>query len=114
MADPLLEAIENLSRFHRDHERFYAQAPREQAVVVQRHARALAALADRWAGTPVRRVEALSPFEGAEDLNADVALQLDGVLFMEGEGPPPELTRVLRDLRTTGDDLIETGSWRLR
>ena len=26
MGDPLLTAIENLSRFHREHEKFYAQA----------------------------------------------------------------------------------------
>jgi len=48
MPDLFLEAIENLSRFHRDHEKFYAQRPREQAVALQRHSRALSALADRW------------------------------------------------------------------
>jgi hypothetical protein len=46
MVDPLLAAIENLSRFHRDHEQFYAQEPRATAVTLQRHARALAAPAD--------------------------------------------------------------------
>jgi len=30
--DPLVEAILNLSRFHREHEKFYAQFPREQDV----------------------------------------------------------------------------------
>jgi len=28
ITDPLLEAILNLSRFHREHEKFYASAPR--------------------------------------------------------------------------------------
>ncbi len=28
MTDPLLEAILNLSHFHREHEKFYAQEPR--------------------------------------------------------------------------------------
>lgn len=111
MADPLLAAIENLSRFHRDHERFYAQAPREQAVTLQRHARALGALADRWSRVEVARMDALNPYEGSEDLNAHVALALDGILFMEGEGEPGEVTRIKRDLRTMGDDAIETGSW---
>ena len=111
MADPFLDAIENLSRFHRDHERFYAQAPREQAVVVQRHARTLSALADRWSAVTAQPIEALNPYEGSPDLNDGVALQLDGVLFMEGEGEPTEVTRIKRDLRTMGDDSIETGSW---
>ena len=34
----LLKAITNLAAFHREHEKFYAAAPREQAVVLQRHA----------------------------------------------------------------------------
>ncbi len=111
MADPLLVAIENLSRFHRDHERFYAQAPREQAVSLQRHARALGALADRWSDVEAARMDALNPYEGSEDLNADVALALGGILFMEGEGEPGEITRIKRDLRTMGDDATGTGTW---
>lgn len=111
VSDPFLAAVENLSRFHHEHEKFYAQAPRQQAVVVQRHARALGALADRWSGADVHRIDVLNPYEGAEDLNTGVALQLDGVLFMEGEDEPVELTRVKRDLRTMGDDSMETGSW---
>ena len=89
----LLHAILNLSRFHREHEKFYASAPRQQAVVLQGHGRTLCALADRWdTAAPSVRV-AFSPFEGAEDLNDPVSLQLDGVLFMEGEGEPAEITR---------------------
>ena len=88
-ASPLLTAIMNLSKFHREHEKYYASAPREQAVVLQRHARALLALADRWStATPTPR-RPLSAFEGTPDLNATVAIQLDGILFMEGEGDPP-------------------------
>ena len=45
---PLLNAVLNLSQFHREHEKFYASAPRERAVILQRHARTLHALADRW------------------------------------------------------------------
>ncbi len=111
MSDQFLAAIENLSRFHREHEKFYAQAPREQAVLVQRHTRTLSALADRWSGVEVTRIEVVNPFEGAEDLNAAEALQLDGVLFMEGSDEPVELSRMKRDLRTMGDDSVETGSW---
>src|SRR5689334_22174524 len=88
----LLEAALNLSRHHRDHERFYVAAPRETAVQLQRHARTLQALADRWSTVePVTR-HALSPYEGADDLNSTVATQLDGVLFLEGEGQPAEIS----------------------
>src|SRR5947207_3211551 len=89
---PLLEAVLNLSRFHREHEKFYATSPRELAVELQRHARTLHALADRWSTVAPSTTPPLSPFAGAEDLNDPAALQLDGVLFMEGEGRPAELT----------------------
>ena len=52
-----------------------------------------------------------SPYEGAPDLNAPAALQLDGVLFMEGEGEPGEITHLKRDLRTFADDASGAGEW---
>jgi hypothetical protein len=110
-AAPLLEAIVNLSRYHREHEKFYASAPREQAVQLQRHARALLALADQWSTAAPAARTALSPFEGAPDLNAGAAVQLDGVLFMEGEGEPAEITHLKRDLRTVAADAAEIGEW---
>ena len=109
--EPLLEAIANLSRYHREHEKFYASVPREQAVELQRHARALLALADQWSAAEPERRPAFSPFEGAPDLNAGVAVQLDGVLFMEGEGEPAEITHLKRDLRTIAADAAEIGLW---
>jgi len=30
---------------------------------------------------------------------------------MEGEGEPPEITNLIRDLRTTADDFVGTGEW---
>jgi hypothetical protein len=108
---PLLRAILNLSRFHREHEKFYASAPRQQAVMLQGHGRTLCALADRWETVAPAVREVLSPFEGAEDLNDPAALQLGGVLFMEGEGEPAEITRVKRDLRAVGDEAAATGAW---
>ena len=109
--DPLLDAVLNLSRFHRDHEKFYASAPREQAVVLQRHARTLLALADRWSWVQPSGRAVLSPYEAAEDLNAADAVQLDGVLFLEGEGRPAEIDRIVRELRTCAEDSITTGEW---
>ena len=110
-ASPLLRAVLNLASFHRDHEKYYSSAPREQAVTIQRHARTLQALADRWSTADPSTRQAFSPFEGAEDLNAPAALQLDGVLFLEGSGEPAELTRLRRDLQTMAEDQLATGDW---
>jgi hypothetical protein len=101
----------NLSRVHREHEKFYSSAPRRQAVTLQRHARTLLALADKWTTDNPSPAPVLSPFAGADDLNAEVAIELDGVLFMEGEGRPTEITRLIAELRTTGTDSIDSGEW---
>lgn len=45
----------------------------------------------------------MSPFAGSEDLNSEAATALDGVLFMEGEGRPAELTAMIRELRDQAD-----------
>jgi hypothetical protein len=100
-----------LLRFHREHEKFYASAPRERAVSLQRHARTLHALADHWATAVPSTESPLSPYAGAEDLNDSAALQLEGVLFMEGEGTPAELTHLISDLRNTADEYAQTGDW---
>jgi hypothetical protein len=110
-ASPLLDAIMNLARFHREHEKFYASAPREQAVELQRHARTLQALADRWSIVTPEHSTPFSPYEGTEDLNDLTAIQLDGVLFMEGEGKPVEIEHLVRDMRTVAADSIAIGEW---
>ena len=110
-ASPLLHAIVNLAEFHREHEKFYATEPRHQATTLQRHGRTLCALADRWSTVGRSTRDVFSPFEGAVDLNDRAALQLDGVLFMEGEGEPAEVARLKRDVREIGDDLAATGLW---
>jgi hypothetical protein len=109
--NPLLTAVLNLSKYHRDHEKFYSSSPREQAVVLQRHARTLQALADRWSIVEPAPRPVLSPYEAAEDLNAPDAIQLDGVLFLEGEGRPAEITKLIRELRTLADDALASGEW---
>ena len=108
---PLLEAMMNLTKFHREHEKFYASSPREFAVTLQRHARTLQALADQWSTTEASTRAVLSPYEGAEDLNSPAALQLDGVLFLEGEGRPAEISHLIRDLRNAAEDQRATGEW---
>ena len=111
MSDALLDAILNLSKFHRDHEKFYAQEPRLHAVALQRHARALYALADRWSTVEPHEQPSINPYEGSNDLNDPAALQLDGILFMEGQGEPAEVTRLKRDLQTLAEDQTTTGQW---
>ena len=109
---PQLTTILNLSRYHREHEKFYARAPLECAIDLQRAARTLTTLADRWsrtAATESTRVGAR--FAGCEDLNEPAAIQADGVLFMEGEGEPVELIRLRRDIRVIADDYAATGAW---
>jgi len=108
---PLLTAMLNMTAFHREHEKFYSTAPREQAVTLQRHSRTLHALADQWTTTEPSTTPAFSPYEGAPDLNAAAALQLDGVLFMEGEGEPGEIRHLQRDLRTFAEDAAGAGEW---
>ena len=108
---PLLTAMLNMTDFHHEHEKFYSVSPREQAVVLQRHSRTLHALADRWMTTPPDHPHVFSPYEGAADLNAPAALQLDGVLFMEGEGEPGEISHLKRDLRSYADDASAAGGW---
>jgi hypothetical protein len=107
----MLSAMANLSRFHREHEEFYATAPREQAVAIQRDVRTLLALADQWSAVSPAEPTALSPFEGADDLTSPVALQLRGVLFMEGEGEPVEIQGIKRDLRRVADELLSIAEW---
>ena len=111
VARPLLVAMLNMTAFHREHEKFYSVSPREQAVVLQRHSRTLHALADRWTTTPPDDRQAFSPYEGAPDLNAPAALQLDGVLFMEGADEPAEINHLERDLRLFADDAGAAGEW---
>ncbi|MGZ5341042.1 MAG: hypothetical protein ACXWED_06510 [Solirubrobacterales bacterium] len=107
----LLEAIDNLARFHREHEEFYSQAPLGQASDLQAASRALKALAGQWAEAEPSDHPAANPFAGAEDLNPPGLVAESGILFMEGEGEPAEITRLKRDAEMVAGDCEETGSW---
>jgi hypothetical protein len=108
---PGLEAILNLSRFHREHEKFYARAPLAGAMALQSVSRTLKTLADRWSSVERAAAPVRSPYAGCEDLNEHAAIQHDGVLFMEGEGEPAEIARAKRDLEAVADDYTSTGEW---
>jgi hypothetical protein len=108
--DPLLQAAENLSRYHREHEKHYSEAPLQTALELLRVSTTLKALAERWAKADPRP-PAPSPYAGAEDLNDERAIEQSGVLFMEGEGEPAEMTAIKRDLAAVADDHEQTGTW---
>jgi hypothetical protein len=110
-SDPLLEMAENLARYHREHEKFYARAPLEEAVALHRTSTALRALAERWSVVDPDQPEAASPFSGAEDLNDERAIELAGILFMEGEGEPAEISRIKRELQSAAQGNEEAGEW---
>ena len=109
--DPLIESAINLSRFHREHEKYYSAAPLDDAIGLQRTSNALKALAERWSEAEPAEASATSPFAGAEDLNDQRAIELAGILFMEGEGEPAEIAWIKRDLRGLAASHEEGGAW---
>ena len=109
--DGLLAMVKNLSRYHREHEKYYSEAPLADAIALQHAARTLIALAERWTCGEAAAEPAPSPFAGAPDLNDDRAIETSGVLFMEGAGEPAEITRIKSQLQAIAADSEQTGSW---
>jgi hypothetical protein len=109
--DGLLAVVKNLSQYHREHEKYYSQAPLSDAIALQRTARTLIALAERWTSAEPVAEPAASPFAGAPDLNDDRAIETSGVLFMEGEGEPAEISRIKSELQTIAASSEQSGSW---
>ena len=103
--------IANLSEFHREHEKFYAQRPLRQALDLEAASRTLKALADRWSSVSPEERPVGSPFAGARDLNAPGLTAEAGVLFMEGEGEPTEIKQLRRDLELLAVDWEAGGAW---
>ncbi len=109
--DGLLAVAANLSRYHREHEKYYSEAPLADAIALQRTARTLIALAERWATAEPTTTPAASPFAGTPDLNDDRAIETSGVLFMEGGGEPAEITRIKAELEAIAAGSEQSGSW---
>lgn len=110
-ADGLLAVAANLSRYHREHEKYYAETPLTDAIALRRIARTLLALAERWSSAEPAEEPAASPFAGAPDLNDERAIEGSGVLFMEGAGEPAELSRIKSQLQAMAACSEQTGSW---
>jgi hypothetical protein len=109
--DGLLAVVKNLSHYHREHEKYYSEAPLTDALSLQRTARTLTALAERWTWAEPAAEPAASPYAGAPDLNDSRAIETSGVLFMEGEGEPAEISRIRAELETIATGSEQTGSW---
>jgi hypothetical protein len=65
----------NLAKYHREHEKFYAQAPLRTAAQLQQVSQTLKTLADRWTTVEPKEAVTGSPFAGCEDLNEKPAIQ---------------------------------------
>ena len=109
--DGLLTIVSNLSQFHREHEKYYSEAPLADAISLQRTARTLIALAERWESVEPVAAPVPSPFAGAPDLNDERAIETSGVLFMEGQGEPAEISRIKADLETAAESSEKIGCW---
>ena len=107
----LLQMIGNLAEYHREHEKFYSQAPLREAAELQAASRVLKSLARQWEEVAPVEEPAMSPFAGAEDLNPPGLTAESGVLFMEGAGEPTEIERIRRYLEGIASDMEETGEW---
>ena len=109
--DGLLRIVSNLSQYHREHEKYYSEAPLVDAISLQRTARTLIALAERWSTAEPSAAPVPSPFAGAPDLNDERAIETSGVLFMEGQSEPAEITRIKRELQAGAQSSEQTCSW---
>ena len=109
--DGLLAVVKNLSHYHREHEKYYSEAPLADALSLHRTARTLTALAERWSSVEPIAEPAASPYAGAPDLNDARAIETSGVLFMEGEGEPAEIHRIKSELQAIAASSEQTGSW---
>jgi len=107
----LLETIENLSRFHRQHEEFYSQAPLQSAREIQAASRALKALATQWSQAEPSEHPAANPYAGADDLNPPGLVGESGILFMEGEGEPAEIAEMKGEIERMAGGSERTGEW---
>ena len=110
-SDPFLTVVLNLSQFHREHEKFYAESPLHEAITLSHASSTLKALAERWSTVQPDDAPLPSPFAGAVDLNDERAIELLGVLFMEGAGEPAEITRLKADLAALAEACRSTGAW---
>ncbi len=106
-----LEKIQNVATYHREHEKYYAQVPLQKALTFQQTSCALLTLADRWRGLQGEAPQIGSPFMGCSDLNELMTIQYCGILFMEGQGEPREITDIKDRLSRSAQAYKQAGQW---
>lgn len=103
-----------IARAHREHERYHSMAKLEQAAALRRDSNALKVLADRWLQVPVAAdpgVGGEHDARGCEDLNGPAAVTTTGILFMEGEPRPGELTAMLARFEDAAHEYERLSRW---
>jgi hypothetical protein len=110
-SENFLKVISNLSKNHHEHEKFYGQAPLKTAIEIQDASKTLKTIADKWISLHQTVKAEGNPYMGCEDLNEKASIQHDGLLFMEGEGEPTEISQLKRKMRNISEDFEKAGEW---
>ncbi|QKG22359.1 hypothetical protein [Actinomadura verrucosospora] len=103
-----------VARAHREHERFHSLAKLEEAAALRRDSNVLKMLADHWSDAGAMRAGPADPRHGAvgcPDLNGPAVVTATGVLFMEGESEPAELTAMKARLGEAGTRYRRLSRW---
>jgi hypothetical protein len=115
---PKVDALTNICRHHREHERFYVQDRTAVAANLHREANKLKVVAEAWLGKPAAQldpeVDYTSPLYapiGCTDLNELNAIAMVGVLFMEGEQEPIEIKVLKASLSALSVAWRRAGEW---
>lgn len=110
--------MRGVAKYHREHERFHSMAGLEQAAGLRRDANALKVLADRWLSPSsdgqsgqINVADARYSAAGCPDLNDTAAVATTGLLFMEGETEPAEITALKAKLHSLASGLQTTSKW---
>ncbi|NQV54686.1 MAG: hypothetical protein HQ503_02405 [Rhodospirillales bacterium] len=115
---PQIQALRNISAYHREHARFHAHFWMERGAELIGEASRIKIVADHWlkggGPKPDQTVDYSDPrFSSAPctDLNVLAAIHNLGILFLEGSGEPPEIAILKRRLRDLADAIGENGSF---
>jgi hypothetical protein len=112
-----LDGLVAVARWHREHERFHSMNALQNAADLRRSSNALKVLARRWldghdaepASFPV--ADPLFRAAGCEELNDPGSVATTGVLFMEGESEPAELTQMKLELAGMAAGFDNWSAW---
>lgn len=116
LGEERLQAMLNICRYHRQHERYHTTESMNIAVELRRHSNAIKLLADKWSAGATQSAagDYSTPAMmavGCDDLNDPAAITTTGVLFMEGESEPRELRIMKERLASLSAYFRRTGGW---